>query len=315
MSFDELPEFDIENIILFTYTNEIRKTILNNLMNFTKLKGFDCNSCDLTELPEYLPISLTALNISFNDISVLPNLKHLTSLVDLECCNNTLTKIYELPDTLKILSCENNKLIELPYLPHTLIELNCSSNFLRKLPDLSNLSLIELDCIDNYLTEIPNLPNSLIYLYCDNNKLIKLPTLPTSLLELYCSDNNLSFSIEGIPELPSNLEHFNCESNKLTELPDLPSSLNYFHSIYGNLLHQTYYCCKPDTTIKTNEMFLININQTNAKNKGIKKMKLLDRNLLLEQSAKITMNPKRIQRLLDNKEIDFFDGSFDTLTS
>ena len=121
-------------------------------------------------------------------------------------------------------------------------------------------------------------------------------------------------NVHGIPELPSNLEHFNCENNKLTELPDLPSSLNYFHSISGNLLHQTYYCCQPYSTIKSNEMFLININQTNAKNKGIKKMKLLDRNLLLEQSAKITMNPKRIERLLDNLEIDFFDGSFDSLT-
>ena len=44
-------------------------------------------------------------------------------------------------------------------------------------------------------------------------------------------------------------------------------------------------------------------------------MKLLNRNLLLENSAKITMNPKRIERLLDNHEIDFFDGSFDTLTT
>ena len=92
MSFIELPEFDIENIILFTYTNENKKYILNNLMNFTKLKGFDCNSCDLTELPEYLPISLTTLDISSNKISVLPNLKYLTSLVELDCSNNNLKK-------------------------------------------------------------------------------------------------------------------------------------------------------------------------------------------------------------------------------
>jgi hypothetical protein len=44
-------------------------------------------------------------------------------------------------------------------------------------------------------------------------------------------------------------------------------------------------------------------------------MKLLNRTLLLEHSARISMNPKRIKRLLDNHEIDFFDGSFDTLTS
>ena len=44
-------------------------------------------------------------------------------------------------------------------------------------------------------------------------------------------------------------------------------------------------------------------------------MKVLNRTFLLEHSAMITMNPKRIERLLDNLEIDFFDGSFDTLTS
>ena len=44
-------------------------------------------------------------------------------------------------------------------------------------------------------------------------------------------------------------------------------------------------------------------------------MKILDRTLLLEHSAKICLNPKRIERLLDNKEIDFFDNSFDNLTS
>ena len=44
-------------------------------------------------------------------------------------------------------------------------------------------------------------------------------------------------------------------------------------------------------------------------------MKLLNRTLLLEQSARICLNPKRIERLLDNEEINFFDGSFDNLTS
>ena len=294
MSFN-IPEFDVEIIYLNIFNDENRKYILENLMNFTKLKVFDCNTCNLTELPEYLPISLTTLDISFNKISVLPNLKYLTSLVELDCSNNNLKKISD-------------------ELPDTLITLDCSNNCLTKLPNLSN-SLINLYCDNNILIELPNLPNSLINLYCDNNILIKLPNLPKSLLNLCCSNNNLSFSIKGIPELPSNLEYFNCERNKLTELPDLSSSLIRFHSISGNLLYQTYYCYQPDSPFTSNEMFLMNINQTNAKNKAIKKMKLLDRTLLLEQSAKITMNPRRIKRLLDNLEIDFFDGSFDTLTS
>ena len=44
-------------------------------------------------------------------------------------------------------------------------------------------------------------------------------------------------------------------------------------------------------------------------------MQLLNRTLLLEHSARISLNPKRIKRLLDNLKIDFFDGSFDTLTT
>ena len=54
-----------------------------------------------------------------------------------------------------------------------------------------------------------------------------------------------------------------------------------------------------------------NINKPNI----IKRMELLNKTLLLEHSARISLNPKRIQRLLNSNEIDFLDGSFDTLTS
>ena len=35
---------------------------------------------------------------------------------------------------------------------------------------------------------------------------------------------------------------------------------------------------------------------------------------LLDQSARIVMNPKRISRLIENGEISFYDGSMDNLT-
>jgi hypothetical protein len=92
-----------------------------------------------------------------------------------------------------------------------------------------------------------------------------------------------------------------CANNNLTELPDLPNSLIDLDCYNNNL---TYFNLK----IKT-------INETHSKNRIIKRMKLLNRTLLLEHSAMITMNPKRIERLLDNLEIDFYDGSFDNLTS
>ena len=95
-----------------------------------------------------------------------------------------------------------------------------------------------------------------------------------------------------------------CANNNLTELPDLPNSLIDLDCYNNNL---TYFNLKIKTINETNKI--------NLKNRIIKRMKLLNRTLLLEHSAMITMNPKRIERLLDNLEIDFYDGSFDTLTS
>ena len=146
------------------------------------------------------------------------------------------------------------------------------------LSNLKNYRKLENFCCNGCdLTELPDLPNSLTHLYCDNNNLTELPDLPNSLTNLLCHHNNLT----ELPDLPNSFIQLECYMNKLT---------------YSNL------------EIKT-------INETNSKNRIIKRMKLLNRTLLLEHSAMITMNPKRIQRLLNTNEIDFYDGSFDTLTS
>ena len=113
--------------------------------------------------------------------------------------------------------------------------------------------------------------------------------------------NQVEIDLTKLPELPDLLRELYCNNNKLTELPDLSNLLIYLD--YGN--NNLTYLNMDNKTI----------NETNLKNKIIKKMKLLNRTLLLEWSAKITMNPKRIERLLNTNEINFFDGSFDTLTS
>jgi len=189
---------------------------------------------------------------------------------------------------------------------------------LTELPNLSKLSLIELNCIDNYLIKIPDLPKSLIYLYCANNELIKLPTLPNSLTLLVCYFNNLkelpnlpnllkilychNNNLTKLPNLPNLLKYLNCNTNNLTELPDLPNSLEYL------------YCSNNNLDLIYSDLGIKTINKINLKNKIIKRMQLLNRTLLLEWSARICLNPNRIERLLGNLEIDFFDGSFDTLT-
>jgi hypothetical protein len=233
---DILPSYDIEEINLIDYNYETRNIILNNFLNYTKLKKFYCHCCNLTELP------------------YLSNL-----IIELDCSYNNLTKLPNLPNSLIELWCNDNKLTKLPKLPNSLIELDCTNNNLTELPDLPN-SLIELYCDNNNLTELPDLPNSLTELYCSNNDLTELPSLPNSLIELYCDDNNLTY---------------------------------------------------PNYKIKT----INEINKSNFKKKILKRMEVLNRNLLLEHSAIITMNPKRIQRLLNTNEINFYDNSFDTLTN
>ena len=79
-----------------------------------------------------------------------------------------------------------------------------------------------------------------------------------------------------------------------------------------------YYNTMDSYTETYTETYAETINETNKinlKNKILKRMEVLNRTLLLEHSARICLNPKRIKRLLDNLEINFFDGSFDTLTS
>ena len=260
---DIIPEYDIEKIHLFTYTNETQNIILSNLKNYTKLKMFICSSCNLYELPD-LPISITHLDCSYNKLIELPDLSFMNSLVYLSFSGNNLKKF---PD----------------------LKLLYSFNLLKY-----------LDCSSNSLKELPELPDSLTNFYCSRNNLTKLPIkLPNSLIIIFCSYNNLI----KLPNLPNSLQHFDCRNNNLTEIPDLPNSLKGF-VCHHNKLNYTYL----NEDIQT-------INETNSKKRIIKKIKLLDRTLLLEWSARISLNPKRIQRLLDNLEIDFFDSSFDNLTS
>ena len=225
--------------------------------------------------------------------NILKNLKYCKKLEILNCtgCSfDELTELPELPNTLKVLQCCRNNLTRLPKLPNTLKELDCWSNNLTELPELPN-SLIELNCWSNNLTELPKLPNTLTKLCCQDNNLTELPELPNSLKKLSCINNNL---IE-LPDLPENCFDFSYDYKKL----------NYPKLDYEEDQEDEYYFVKLEIKI---------INETNLKNRIIKRIKLLNKNVLLEWSARICMNPKRIQRLLDNHEIDFFDGSFDTLT-
>ena len=182
------------------------------------------------------------INISFHDLFELPSLLYFNNLLELNCGNNRLKEIPDLPPTLRRLDCSVNFIVKLPNLPDGLTYLNCSDNNLYVLPDLPS-TLKKLVCSHNNLTDLPELPSMLDELNCSyneldyidtfhslsnlknldvsHNQLKKLPKkLPTGLIYFNCSNNQLS-SLPGLTSLLFKLKTLNCEHNQLTILPSL----------------------------------------------------------------------------------------------
>jgi large repetitive protein len=164
--------------------------------------------------------SATFLSLGSQSISNLTGIEYFTSLQGLNCSNNSLTSIPNLPVSLTQLYCGGNPLFSLPSLPPSLIALDCQTNSLSSLPSLP-ASLQTINCGNNSLISLPALPASLTDLSCYNNTLTSLPSLPAGLLNLVCVTNSLTV----LPTLPASLANLGCGFNSLGTLPTLPNSL------------------------------------------------------------------------------------------
>ena len=148
--------------------------------------------------------------IEYESFEELMRETNYNNIVYLNCFDNKLTSLPELPKSLKVLYCFSNKLTNLPELPK---------------------GLEVLKCFNNKLTKLPELPKSLETLSCHHNKLTNLPELPKSLKELDCSNNKLKV----LPELPNTLKELICYSNKITSLPkSLIDCRNIIHITYSD---------------------------------------------------------------------------------
>jgi hypothetical protein len=197
-------------------------------------------------LEEWLPWpnNLSDIIIADNRITSIPPIKN-TSLEWLNCNENQLEELPELPRSLEYLFCGSNFIRELPeplppniisiyawsnnleklpdILPDSLNDFNCGNNRLTKLPDdLSNTNLDDFQFDNNFIEKIPKLPNSLDRLIFNNNRIQKIIELPPNLTVLNCSNN----WITELPKiLPKKLQKLECANNRLEILPDLPNSL------------------------------------------------------------------------------------------
>jgi Leucine-rich repeat (LRR) protein len=172
-----------------------------------------------------LPENILTLDIIGKGIEFLPDLTRFKNLRKLNCHNNKLTSLSNLPQSLEILYCTSNQLTSLSNLPQSLKELYCYSN---KLTSLSNLpeNLEILDCTNNQLTSLYNLPQSLKKLDCHKNQLTLLPTLPQNLKILNCVNNPFYGIVSG---------------NTLIKTKQNIRTLNNFRHLYYHLRFKTHF--------------------------------------------------------------------------
>jgi Leucine-rich repeat (LRR) protein len=181
-----------------------------------------------------------------------------------------ITSLYGLTEMTRLKIMNIRRLVKLPYIEDS--------------QQLQSL-IIPL----NNLTELPNnLPHSLEYLNCSNNKLQSIPNISPNLTSIYCYGNN----IEMLPLIPDHVKHLCFDNNPVHYLYYHNNSLEFRKK--NNILYYFRY-----------NYYLRKFGKKIFYSLLKKRMNRYKRELL-ENSAKIAMNPKRIERLLNDYD-DFDD--------
>ena len=162
--------------------------------------------------------SLTNLSCGNNQLTRL-DVSNNTALTSLYCYGNQLTRLDVSNNTaLTALYCTRNQLTRLDVSNNTaLISLYCPNNQLTRLDVRNNTALTSLDCSSNQLTNLDVGNNTVLTsLDCFGNQLTSLDVSNnTALTALNCSSNPLtSLNVSNNTALTS----LNCYNNQLTSL-------------------------------------------------------------------------------------------------
>lgn len=259
------------------------------------------------------------LNLSNKNIKGILNLGRFDNLEEIDCSNNKITEIINIPKTLKYLNCEKNEITKLNNLPDNLTGINCKKNQLEELYYPFNVkpnkwpSNLKQVIVNSYFDGLfDNLPKTLIYLEFPynnrlNNILFNIPNNIKNILHIkeFCDENkqNLNCLINHITLIPgiSMIDAINMINNlpnsiEYIELPclypymidNLPNSIKSIH-IYG-FDEGTYRC------FDWNEIF---DNPINNLPNSLKELKI--------ESPKFN---KSIDNLPDNLEILEISGNY-----
>lgn len=159
------------------------------------------------------------------------NLEPLTKIRDgakstVVCCNQDLTALPDLADSVTYLNCCFNSLVSLGRLPPRLAHLSCKENQLKSLVDLPD-SIEYLECSMNSLQSLV-IPRKATVVLCQYNRLKRL-NVPPLVRRLNCGFNELKTITGGM----SQLNGLDCGNNKIESLPDMPQVTVFMCASYS----------------------------------------------------------------------------------
>jgi hypothetical protein len=153
--------------------------------------------------------------------------------------NGEITSLVNIPDNVKTIDCKNNLLEELRDLPESLEELRVSNNLISSL-DLSKCKkLLKLYVSFNRLSSLKGFAETLLILQCDHNSLTHLDLSTAIRLTTLDCEENPQLVLENLPETiiegkyPKRLLQEHRKSEEKTSTDYIVSLKEYF-KIKGN---------------------------------------------------------------------------------
>ncbi|MBD2704688.1 50S ribosome-binding GTPase [Spirosoma sp. BT702] len=160
---------------------------------------------------------LTELNLDGYDLYSIPNqLISCNSLLTLFISRNNISKIENLPSSLKSIIISGNNISKIENLPESLLSINLGGNRVSIIENLPS-KLETLNLYNNNIARIENLPLNLKYLNLGRNEIEKIENLPINLEHLSLNNNK----IEKIEKIPNSLKSIDLQNNRINYLPKI----------------------------------------------------------------------------------------------
>lgn len=186
------------------------------------LRSLNIRKARLGRLPQAFLPNLQHLDVSCNDLQILPGFCYGSSLISLNAGSNTLEAIECVPQSLTTLKLHKNRIRRLPELPKGLLFLNLYLNAMERIPSLDTPCLEFLSFGGTECADMDDVPGSVVWLSLVANSIRSIPDSFTRLRRLKgvrLAKNRIVDMPEAIGGLKE-LRELSLYSNSIERLPE-----------------------------------------------------------------------------------------------